>query len=133
MKAVLLLMLVLTAACGRNDDAPKEPVWGKQPCENCAMLLSEKEHGAQLVTAEGERLYFDDLGCMVAWTDAHPQPVLRQWVRTADTQKWLPLERANFAPAKHTPMDFGFIATAAPGATTWQQVTEAVRQKLRAK
>jgi copper chaperone NosL len=133
MKAVLLLILALVGACGQSDDAPKEPVWGKQPCENCAMLLSEKAHGGQLVTVEGERLYFDDLGCMVAWTDAHPQLARRQWVRTADTQAWLPLAQAGFAPAKHTPMDFGFIATANPGSVSWQQVTDAVRQKLRAK
>ena len=133
MKPVLLLLVVLTLGCGPREDAPKEPVWGKQPCEHCAMLLSEKEHGAQLVTVDDDRLYFDDLGCMVAWTDAHPNVARHQWVRTADTQAWLPLDKAGFAPASHTPMDFGFVATAKPGTVTWQQVTDAVRLKLRAK
>ncbi len=131
-RAFLLLVSVLAIACGNGDRAPQEPVWGKQPCAHCAMLLSEKAHGAQLVTVDGDRLFFDDLGCLVAWTDAHPQAARDQWVRTADTQAWLPLTAAGFAPAAHTPMDFGFVATAKPGPTTWQQVTDAVRRKLRA-
>ena len=136
-RAWLIFGLVLTCACGQGEDKPKEPVWGKQPCEHCAMLLSEREHGAQVVTVDGDRLYFDDLGCLVAWTDAHPNATRRPWVRTADTHAWLPLDKALFAPAAHTPMDFGFIATAKPGSApgqqvTWQQVTEAVRRKLHA-
>ena len=132
-RLLLLLLVILNAACGPSEPVANEPVWGKQPCEHCAMLLSEKEHGAQVLTLDDDRLYFDDLGCLVAWLDAHPNATRAQWVRASDAQTWVPLAKAGFAPAKHTPMDFGFVATAKPGTVTWQQVTEAVRAKLRAK
>lgn len=133
MRLLLLLAMLMTLACNPGDEAPKEPVWGKQPCEHCAMLLSEKEHGAQLVSTGGERFYFDDLGCMVAWLDAHPAEAAHKWVHTADSQAWLAVEKAGFDRAAHTPMDFGFIATAKPGPVDWQQVTAVVRQKLKGK
>jgi len=94
------------------------------------MLLSEKEHGAQLLTQDDERLYFDDLGCLIAWTGQNTAGVREKWVHTADTQTWLTVQQAHFAAAAHTPMDFGFIATQKPGTTTWPQVVEAVQAKL---
>lgn len=132
MRAFLIGWLMLVTAACAEDPVAKEPVWGKQPCANCAMLLSEKAHGAQVLTADGDRLYFDDLGCLIAWTDTHPQVAHTPWVRTHDTQAWLALTGAGFAPAEHTPMDFGFVATAKPGGTPWAQVTAAVHAKLRA-
>jgi copper chaperone NosL len=133
LRAMWIGMVVLVvASCGRSVPAPEEPVWGKQPCANCAMLLSEKAHGAQVLTAEGDRLFFDDLGCLVAWSMDKQAPGA-QWVRTTDTQSWLTTDRAHFAPAAHTPMDFGFVATSQPGPLDWQQVTEAVRHKLQNK
>lgn len=126
---LLALCLVSIAACGRADDAAQEPVWGKQPCESCAMLLSDKAHGAQVLTEGDERLFFDDVGCLAMWSEQHPAAVRRRWVRTADTQVWLPLERAGFVAASHTPMDFGFAATQAPGTATWPQVVAAVRAR----
>ncbi len=128
---VWVVVLVL-AACDRSGPAPEEPVWGKQPCANCAMLLSEKAHGAQVLTAEGDRLFFDDLGCLVAWSTDKKPPVA-QWVRTSDTQAWLTTDRAHFAPAAHTPMDFGFVATTQSGPLDWSHVTDAVHRKLQSK
>ena len=127
----MLLVLALAVGCGPGANEPKEPVWGKQPCEHCAMLLSDKGHGAQLVTTQGDRLYFDDVGCMAAWTLEHPGSAQRQWVRTVDTQAWLPAETAGYDRSDRTPMGFGFVAVSKPGAVDWPQVTAAVQQKLR--
>lgn len=132
MKRLMWLWLMVCAvACTQGEDVAKEPVWGKQACGHCAMLLSEQDHGAQATTTTDERLYFDDLGCLIAWDDANPKLARHKWVHTSDSHAWLPIEQAGFAPAAHTPMDFGFVALAKPSAVTWQQVTEAVRAKLR--
>lgn len=126
----LLLLLVLVAGCDPGAGEPKEPAWGKQPCEYCAMLLSDKEHGAQLVTVEQERLFFDDLGCLAAWTLTHPQAELHAWVRTADTQEWVPARSAGYARRDRTPMGFGFVAVSKDATASWSQVAEAVQQKV---
>lgn len=132
-RMLLSLSLMLAAVLGCDPAAMEatEPVWGKQPCEHCAMLLSERDHGAQLVTTDGERLYFDDLGCMVAWTLEHPARAQRQWVRTADTQEWVAPENAGFEPAARTPMGFGVIASSKPGSLVWSDVNRIVQQRLR--
>ena len=132
MKALVTLWLCALAACGRAGLAAEEPVWGKQPCESCAMLLSDKANGAQVLTTGDERLFFDDIGCLALWSAQHPSEARGSWVRTADTQAWLPLERARFVAAPHTPMDFGFAATQAPGTVTWPQVVAAVRARQQA-
>lgn len=127
----MVLSLLLVAGCGPGANEPKDAIWGKQPCEHCAMLLSDKEHGAQLVTTTGDRLYFDDLGCMVAWTTEHPGSAARQWVRTSDTQAWSPTDKARYEKSDRTPMGFGFVAVEGPGPVAWAEVTAAVQQKLR--
>lgn len=124
------LFLLLAIGCSQGANEPKEPVWGKQSCEHCAMLLSDKEHGAQLVTTDGDRLYFDDLGCMAAWTLEHPGSAARQWVLTADTQAWVPTEKAGYEERARTPMGFGFVAVSRPGRIAWSEVTTAVQQQL---
>jgi hypothetical protein len=126
---VLPLLLVLVVACDAGNQ-PKEPIWGKQSCEHCAMLLTDRENGAQVVTTAGDRLYFDDLGCLVAWTLEHPDAAEHRWVRTADTGAWLPPEAAGFEPRDHTPMGFGFVALAHPAQLAWADVVTAVRRKL---
>jgi copper chaperone NosL len=82
-----LLMGLVVLGCDPGTNEPKEPVWGKQPCEHCAMVLSDKDHGAQLVTKDDERLFFDDLGCMAAWSLEHEGAAAHEWVHTADTRR----------------------------------------------
>ena len=65
------LAVSLVSSCSRADDVV-EPVWGKQPCAHCAMVLSDRRFGAQLLTVTGDRAYFDDVGCMVLYLEAHP-------------------------------------------------------------
>lgn len=112
------------AACTR-DDQPEDPVWGKQPCAHCAMLVSERRFAAQLVDG-GERRYFDDVGCMVLWMDERKAQGARAWVRQGDG--WVVARSARFAPGARTPMDFGFEAKA-EGARGWDEVREQVLAK----
>jgi hypothetical protein len=124
------LVAALCLGCEADMGVPKEPIWGKQPCEECAMLLSEPRHGAQLVTADHERLYFDDLGCMVAWMRANPQPPLQTWVRAADDGQWLTAGKAGYRQGEHTPMGYGFVAVAGHGALEWSEVRRLVHARL---
>lgn len=132
MSARLLLFVfavVTLPGCTTPIDAPDEPVWGKQPCAHCAMLLSEPGHGAQATTDAGDRVYFDDLGCLVAWELDRGRAAPHRWVRSSDGQGWLDPALARFTPAAHTPMDFGFVA-GPRGPASWPEVERAVLVKL---
>ncbi len=138
--AVLLLPLLLVG-CQESAPQAQEPVWGKQPCGHCAMLLSERTHGAQLLTVQEDRVFFDDIGCLIAWDAAHPGQAKLRWARQHDQDPkgtgWLAAETATYARAKHTPMDFGFVALAKPAtadpaqpSVAWPEVVGAVTKKL---
>jgi copper chaperone NosL len=127
-RAFLLGLLVL-AACSETD-GPVEPVWGKQPCAHCAMILSDRRFGAQLVTAAGERLYFDDAGCMALAIEERGLGTAKAWVRDAAAAKWVDARTARFAAGAPTPMDFGFEAHAG-GASTWDDVRRSAVSKAR--
>ena len=127
----LLLGAVLSAGCATDAGQPKDAAWGKQPCEECAMLLSDPHHGAQLVTTDGERLYFDDLGCMAEWSIEHPRQAERQWVRTEDTQQWILAEHARFQRGRQSPMGFGLVASSDAGEMNWAEASTFVEQRLR--
>lgn len=139
--ALLALLAAPGLGCRQGPAAAEEPVWGKQPCDHCAMLLSERLHGAQVATVQGDRLFFDDVGCMVAWDAEHPGKAEARWVRRFDQPPrgtgWLRAETAAYERAAHTPMDFGFVAVANPGAAgagtpvvAWPEVVAAVKSKL---
>lgn len=127
--------------CQQGAPAAEEPVWGKQPCSHCAMLLTERVHGAQVLTTKEDRLFFDDVGCLVAWESDHPGQSKQIWVRQFDQDpkgtEWLRADQAKYLRARHTPMDFGFVAVAkvqgsagAEAAVAWRDVVAAVKRKL---
>ena len=87
---------------------PSDPVWGKQACEGCRMLVSDPRFTAQLVGSDGERRYFDDLGCLAEHLAAHPNPNASIWVRDA-RGRWLSARAARFSTGAATPMDYGLV------------------------
>lgn len=122
MLAALVAALAL-AACHEAADRPLEPVWGKQPCDHCAMLLDEPRFAAQLATPDGTHLYFDDVGCLAAWLREHPRAGARTWVRRDNG--WLDAERARYTSGARTPMGYGFVAAAddAPATVGWSELS----------
>lgn len=122
-----VLMLVVLVGCAEQVVGPEEPVWGKQACAHCAMLVSEKAAAAQALTSEGKRKFFDDPGCMVAWEEReHPQ-LKGQWVKGPGGEGWVEAKTARFSGGHPTPMDFGFLA--ASEGVTYEQVRQAVKAK----
>lgn len=101
-----LAAIALLGACAKTDEAA-DPVWGKEPCAHCAMLVSDKRHGAQVIDS-GDRRFFDDVGCMVVWLREHGDPADRAWVRDAGGVRWIDAKSARYQGGARTPMDFGF-------------------------
>ncbi len=126
MKRMVLFLLLMS--CAERALEAVDPVWGKQQCAHCAMLVSAKPPAAQAITAEGKRKYFDDVGCMVAWEDRESPNVAARWVRAPDGSGWLDPEGARFVGGQATPMDSGFLP-GPDGRFTFSEVRAAVREK----
>lgn len=122
MKLALALAFFIVVAC---EDASRaiDPVWGKQACAHCAMLLSEPRFAAELTTIDGDRLFFDDVGCMAAYVGDHEVALRAMWVRTSNGA-WVDAKSARFKTGSATPMDYGFEASL-DGAATWDDITRA--------
>lgn len=71
------------------------------------MLVSDRRYAAQAVL-QGERRYFDDVGCYVLWNEEHHSKAERAWVRDAEGSAWLDARSAKYVAGARTPMDFGF-------------------------
>ncbi len=126
--AIAFLFCAPLFAC-EEELGPVDPVWGKQPCAHCAMLVSEPPHAAQAITTGGARHYFDDIGCMALY--AQGEPLQKAWAREAASGSWLDVERASFRAGAKTPMDFGFEVVAAGGELDWSAVRGAVRERMK--
>ncbi|MBK9260579.1 MAG: nitrous oxide reductase accessory protein NosL [Polyangiaceae bacterium] len=122
-----VVALATLVACEKVSE-PNEPVWGKQPCAHCAMVISDKRHAAQIVSAD-ERKYFDDIGCMIGWIHERKVEPQKSWVRDTTSDKWVEATRARYVAGAHTPMDFGFEATMDKG-ISYDEMRAAVLAKM---
>jgi copper chaperone NosL len=128
LSATVLGLLGLACAGCEHAELAKDPVWGKQACEHCHMLVSDKRYAAQFTTRAGDRLYFDDLGCLVAYLNEHKPEVAHVWVR--DTTHWLDATTARYATGFQTPMGYG-VAAADSGALSFAQIKHLVAARNR--
>ncbi|MGZ3419204.1 MAG: hypothetical protein ACXVEE_15130 [Polyangiales bacterium] len=126
-RRAVLFSLVMIAACRGESDAAVEPVWGKQPCDHCQMIVSQRTSAAQLVV-HGDRHYFDDIGCMVQWLDEHRlrRDESRAWVHLGDG--WVEAASARYVGGTSTPMDHGYVASKS-GEIDWLELQRRVLAK----
>ncbi len=122
-----LACALVAVGCARSSD-PVDPVWGKEPCAHCRMLVGDKAHAAQ-ATRDGDRFYFDDLGCMVLWLDDKRFSDARAWARDA-SGKWVDARAARYGEGARTPMDFGLYVQTG-GALGWEDARLRVHDKER--
>lgn len=114
---VVLSILILTtiAACGGKDELlPPEAVQaGVDRCEHCNMLVPDDHNATQVVLNDGRSLKFDDIGCLVEWTnDNGLEEVNVRYVRDFHNGEWVQIEQATFVyhPEFRTPMAYGLYS-----------------------
>jgi copper chaperone NosL len=122
-----LLGLSLCCSC-RSPTAPVDPVWGKQPCAHCLMLVSDPRYAAQAIGPSGDAVYFDDVGCLASYLATRPD-AKGSFVRTS-SGRWLEAAKARFRSGAATPMDFGFVVDEA-GSLDFSAVVTAANARNR--
>jgi copper chaperone NosL len=103
----LLLVGLALFACSTELGAV-DPIWGKQACESCRMLVSNPAYAAELLDASGRRHFFDDIGCLDAYLSEHAVKPRAIWVRSGS--RWVTAEAARYAAGAASPMDYGYVA-----------------------
>lgn len=111
----------LLASCD-DPNKPTDPVWGKQACASCAMVVGDKAFAAELTRAsDGERFFFDDPGCMAAFV-REKGAAKKMWVKGANGA-WVDARSAHFRRGASSPMDYGFVP-GADGDADWAALEE---------
>ncbi len=130
LRALAGLAVAIAAGCEPPLDRAIDPAWGKQACGHCAMLIQDRDAAAELVTPKGERVFFDDVGCMVSWIDERKEPAAHAWVRAPGGSSWVDARATRYAQGVRTPMDYGFVA-AGDGANvvTYDELATRVRER----
>jgi len=115
--AVLILLggiVALALQASRNAPrGPVEPDWDRSVCTRCRMLISDPRFASQLRTPEGDRLHFDDPGCLLTWV-GEPRPDLHEmWFHDHRSDSWIARADVVFVPveAAETPMGYGLGAS----------------------
>lgn len=105
----LALALAIVASIGcLGSLTPSDPIWGKQACAHCHMLLSDPHSAAQLLSREADALYFDDVGCLIEFLRERPTDIEQAWVRDPNGT-WLRATDARYTGKQSTPMGYGFL------------------------
>lgn len=92
---------------------PTEPGEGAT-CSMCNMEVYHKDHEmgkytGQVVTADGEVLFTDDVGCTLNQIRTLEEEPQAAWVRDYNTLEWIPVDQAVPVRASiETPMKMGF-------------------------
>jgi hypothetical protein len=114
--ALLAVGLALALAVARLERAPRgavEPVWDHDACAHCGMHVSDRRFAAEVQTADGRTLFFDDPGCLLAWRETTPEPARAVYFHALDGERWLAESEVEFVETRPTPMDWGLGAVPA--------------------
>lgn len=102
------------AGCGQRS-GPETVAWGRDACEHCRMIISERHFAAELRGGPRNRITkFDDIGCAIHWAkgmnyDLSQMPEF--WVMShADGATWLDARKAFFRVDVRSPMNYNFGA-----------------------
>jgi copper chaperone NosL len=112
---LLWSVLVLAAGCGPADTSrPPSVRFGEEACAFCRMIISDERFAAARVSAGGEVLKFDDLGCLLRHEATQTQPAAAYWVHDFRGQDWLNAREAIYVASGRvaSPMGYGLAAVA---------------------
>lgn len=119
LKGSVAAFLLPLAGCGQKS-GPEEVAWGRDACEHCRMIISERGFAAELREGARNRIHkFDDIGCAVHWAKANGQPLDKLaefWVMShADEKTWLDARKAWYRVDLRSPMNYNFAAEPSRG------------------
>ena len=117
------VLLGLAACSGDPGSGPLDVKWDRFACERCRMVLSDRQHAAQVRVPQAEGrskvVFFDDIGCAVVWLEDKPfrdDTRTEIWVTDWRTGDWIDARKAVYLAGQVTPMEYGLGAQTEPNA-----------------
>ena len=109
-----IIMIFLTACEKKISHEHQEMHWDRDMCDRCKMVVSERNHAAQVVNEKTGKAYkFDDIGCAILWFKEDSiewKDQAKIWITDIKTSKWINARTAYYDTMNITPMAYGFGA-----------------------
>lgn len=128
----LAVMAVMGVAAYRSQSVPVTPqpvAWDRETCAECRMLISDHRYAAQIQTADGRVLNFDDPSCLITYELREHPKVHAVYFHDSASERWLSAQQAAFLQNAATPMGHGLASVAAgkPNAITYSQAVQKLK------
>lgn len=113
MAALALVVAVVVVWRLNQPTLPSGPVpivWDGEVCGHCKMHVGDPRFAAQLQTADGIVLSFDDPGCLFEYLAANDAERHALYFRNHEGDGWLVESEAAFVSVADSPMGYGIAA-----------------------
>lgn len=128
LKIINIMMLIfLSIACEKGMAKPQEPIWGKESCGRCRMILSEKRYAVQRILNSGQIIFYDDMNC--ALLDPTHKDEGKLYVRPFGGDDWVAAEGARYNSGFQTPMNSAIGAMKNGGLLNFKEVQKLISGK----
>lgn len=109
----VIASLVVSFGCAKKELKPVD-IYPEDICSFCRMAFSDPAFASEIITADGEPLKFDDIGCMEKYMQAAKEgTIAAAFVRDFETKEWIPIGKSTIVTTDiATPMGSGKIAFA---------------------
>ena len=141
--SAFLVVVLLFAGCSEQTTGKAPNIrYGKDPCAECRMIISDKRFAAAFITTDGETIKFDDIGCLRVYERKHAVMPQQAWVHDCLSEAWIDQVKAVFVHSEDvvTPMGYGiaafsdaqkarqFLAKHEGQKILWDEITETFRK-----
>ncbi|MCC5803597.1 nitrous oxide reductase accessory protein NosL [Rossellomorea vietnamensis] len=117
-RRVILISLMIgiglmISGCGKADLSPREINPEVDTCVVCNMSIVHEDYAAQAVLSNGDKLIFDDVGCLVQYAiDQQEDAIGASYVKEYETEEWIDSTKAFYVYHQDfwTPMSYGVLA-----------------------
>ncbi|WP_243290367.1 nitrous oxide reductase accessory protein NosL [Bacillus sp. FJAT-47783] len=110
---LVMAVLISVAGCGKEDFSPRVINPEVDTCVVCNMSIVHEEYAAQAVLTNGDKLIFDDVGCLAQFAiERQKGEIGASYVKEYETDEWIDSNQAFYVyhPDFWTPMSYGVLA-----------------------
>lgn len=119
---LLFAISVFFSSCQKVETKPQDPLWGKQNCSTCRMILSDKRFAVQRILPSGKVFFYDDIICALTHKHSDSEGIL--YVRPYGEQNWSRADQVKYTSGLMTPMNSGYGAVKSDGDFSFEDVKQ---------
>jgi hypothetical protein len=114
-----------------DADQPRPITWDEEACADCHMHIGDRRFAAQIVTARGDTLSFDDPGCLLRYLARQKPKTRALFFHHMREDRWLRAPKVAFTEGPQTPMGYnlGAVDVTTAGALSYADASQRVASR----